>query len=186
MRKRMGLKRDGARGLLPCFLQAPRGLPQLLRQHSRQPDPPAACHDRRQLAVVHRLVGFHALRIKQVALCYRCPHGFHDHLQEHGFKLLSRFLKGSALVPLSFRPKRPVGAEIEGGASNGKVGAAVHQITTSSARRLPELFKASRMAMRDEGFAPTVFTASTMSRSSTPGSKRNMGTVGSSTSISAF
>ena len=29
-----------------------------------------------------------------------------------------------------------------------------HQITTSSARRLPELLRASRIAIRDEGVAP--------------------------------
>jgi hypothetical protein len=49
---------------------------------------------------------------------------------------------------------------------------------TNSALNEPALLRASKIAIRDEGEAPTWFTASTKSRSSTPGFEEKHGLVG--------
>src|SRR5688572_29087018 len=57
----------------------------------------------------------------------------------------------------------------------------IHQMTMSSARNAPDSLRASRIATRSPGAAPTWLTARTMSLRSTPASNTNMRAVGWST-----
>src|SRR5690606_22853256 len=101
---------------------------------------------------------------------------------EHGFELLRdlahRFLRICAAFQLQRAEARQVGVDLRGrGGSACQEVAHVrfrNQITISCARSAPTCCKASRIATRSLGDAPTWFTARTSSSSDTPGWNRNM------------
>ena len=79
-------------------------------------------------------------------------HGLHDLLNEHRLKLLRNLAQCTTFLALGLALELPQPLKVEVRINAGRHLA--HQITTSSARRLPELFKASRIEMSDEGVAP--------------------------------
>src|SRR5690606_14442104 len=88
-------------------------------------------------------------------------HALDHHLREQPFELARGLVDAGGIGAQR-------GIELDG----GRVDA--HQITSSSARRAPACFSASRMATRSPGAAPTAFTACTISSSEVPPGNMNM------------
>src|SRR5690606_16235899 len=133
---------------------------QLARDHRRQPQALAGSQRLRQLLVVHvaeDLVLVGEQRVAEAGVA----HALDQHLRELAFELARGM----------FHP-RDVGSGL--GRQFQRAGVDAHQITSSSARSAPACFRASRMAIRSPGAAPTSFTARTISSRVVPPSKRNM------------
>ena len=98
-------------------------------------------HPLGQLLIEHRGVHASLFAVEHALLRRRVAHAFHQHVHEHRFELLRRLLQRLGRSVFGIEPElvEPLGIKREFGS---EVGAADHQMTSSSARNAPDAFKA--------------------------------------------
>ena len=128
------------------------GALQLLHEHVRKAEPAAARDVYRQLIIEHALVEVLLIAAQNLVAEIGVAHALDHHARENRLELARRLAQRLRILVLSpaferIQP-REVGIGFDVGDGRG-------HMTMSSARRAPASFKASRIATRSPGAAPT-------------------------------